>query len=174
MSKIIIKITQKRGYCKDEIPDHKIGIYCNLISPLAELRHSAFSCKKVLRYFGKVRHQSNVRIIQYDWLIVLYIFITFVRIASFLLIKNSCVREELTDVNSPLVRAPTQLTHFSLHLPPLQRPGICVVDNFQRFIFGSLPTSSQERVKQESIFTLTFTLRTIFPRNADDLTFYTS
>ena len=52
-----------RTYCKYEIPDHKVGIYCNVIGPLAELRHSAFSCKKVLRYFGKVQHQSNVRII---------------------------------------------------------------------------------------------------------------
>ena len=58
-------------YCMDEVPDHKVGIYCNVIGPLAKLRHSAFSCKKVLRYFGKVRHQSNVRIIKYDWLIVL-------------------------------------------------------------------------------------------------------
>ena len=53
--------------------------------------------------------------------------------------------------------------HFSLHLPPLQRPGICAVENFQRFIFGSLPTSSQERVKQE--LTFTFTLHTIYEVN---------
>ena len=52
--------------------------------------------------------------------------------------------------------------HFSLHLPPLQRPGICGVDNFQRFRFGSHQTSLQERVKQESTFTFTFTLRTIY------------
>ena len=58
-------------YCMDENLDHKIGIYCNLIGPLAALRDCAFSCKKVLRYFGKVPHQSIVRIIQYDWLIVL-------------------------------------------------------------------------------------------------------
>ena len=55
--------------------------------------------------------------------------------------------------------------HFLLHLPPLQRPGICAVDNFQRFRFGSLPTSSQERVKQESTFTFTFTLHTIYEVN---------
>ena len=57
--------------------------------------------------------------------------------------------------------------HFSLHLPPLQSPGICTVDNFQRFRFGSLPKSSQERVKQESPFTFTFkfTLRTIYEVN---------
>ena len=30
-------------YCKYEVPDHKVGIYCNVIGPLAELRHSAFS-----------------------------------------------------------------------------------------------------------------------------------
>ena len=82
----------------DENLDHKIGIYCNLIGPLAALRHCAFLCQKVLRYFGKVRHKSNVRIIQYDWLIVLYIFIPLVRIASFLIVKNSSVREELTDI----------------------------------------------------------------------------
>ena len=89
-----------------------------MIGPLAELRHSAFLCKKVLRYFGKVRHKSNVRIIQYDWLILIYIFIPLVRIASFLIVKNSCVREELTDVNSPLVCAPPQLTLFTSPTTP--------------------------------------------------------
>ena len=69
------------------------------------LKFISFS-EKFLRYFDKVRHKSNVRIIQYYWLIVLYIFIPLVRIASFLIVKNSCVREELTDINSPLVRAP--------------------------------------------------------------------
>ena len=61
----------KYDYCLYEIADHKVGIYCNVIGPLAALRHCAFSRKKVLRYFGKVRHQSNVLIIKYDWLIVL-------------------------------------------------------------------------------------------------------
>ena len=37
-------------------------------------------------------------IIQYDWLIAIYNFILLVRNASFLIIKNSCVREELSDV----------------------------------------------------------------------------
>ena len=118
-------------------------------------------CKKFLRYFGNVRHKSNVRIIQYDWLIVLYIFISLVHIASFLIIKNSCFREELTDVNSPLVRAPPQLTLFTSPTTP-STPRLCAVDNFQRFIFGSLPTSLQERLKQESTFTFTFMLRTIY------------
>ena len=55
--------------------------------------------------------------------------------------------------------------HFSLHLPPLQHPSICTVDNLQRLRFGSLPKSSQERVKHESTFTFTFTLRTIYEVN---------
>ena len=105
-------------YSMYEIPDHKVGIYCNVIGPLAALRHCTCLCKKVLRYFGKVRHQSNVRIIHYDWLILLYIFIPLVRIASFLIIKSSCVTEELTDVNSPLVRAPPQLTFFTSPTTP--------------------------------------------------------
>ena len=55
--------------------------------------------------------------------------------------------------------------HFSLHLPPLQRPDICTVDNFQRFRLFSLPTSSQEISKQESTFTFTFILQTIYEVN---------
>ena len=84
----------------DEIFDHKVGIYCNPIGPLDQFVRTAFSCKNVLRYFGKFRQKPNVRIIQYDWLIVLYIFIPLVRIASFLIIKNSCVRKEITDLPS--------------------------------------------------------------------------
>ena len=37
-------------------------------------------------------------IIQFYWLIALYLFVSLVRNASFLILKNSCVREELTDV----------------------------------------------------------------------------
>ena len=59
-----------------------------------------------------------MRIIQYDWLIVLYNFIPLVRIASFLIVKNIGVREELTDVNSPLVCAPPQLTLFTSPTKP--------------------------------------------------------
>ena len=55
--------------------------------------------------------------------------------------------------------------NFSLHLPPLQRPGMCAVDNFQRLRFGSIPTSSQESVKQKSTFTFTFKVRTIYEVN---------
>ena len=39
-------------------------------------------------------------IIQYDWLIVLHIFIPLVRITSFLIVKNIGVREEITDLPS--------------------------------------------------------------------------
>ena len=53
--------------------------------------------------------------------------------------------------------------YFLLHLPPLQRPGMCMVDNFQRLRFGSLPTSSQESVKRK--LTFKFTLRTIYKVN---------
>ena len=52
--------------------------------------------QKRLRYFGKVQRKSNVCIIQYDWLIALYLFISLVRNASFLIVKNSGVREELS------------------------------------------------------------------------------
>ena len=55
--------------------------------------------------------------------------------------------------------------HFSLHLPPLQRPGMCEVDNFQHLRFGNLPTSSQESVKHKSTFTFTFKVRTIYEVN---------
>ena len=55
--------------------------------------------------------------------------------------------------------------HFSLHLPPLQRPGMCAVYNFERLIFCSLLTSSQESVKHKSTFTFTFNLRIIYEVN---------
>ena len=77
-------------------------------------------------YYYSHYSNSNVRIIQYDWLIALYIFISLVGIAIFLIVKNSGVREELSYVNkslcnnvssrlcaSPLVRAPPQLTLFT-------------------------------------------------------------
>ena len=51
--------------------------------------------------------------------------------------------------------------HFSLHLTPLQRPGICAVKIFQHFRFGSLPISSQEWVIQKSLFSFKLIFRTI-------------
>ena len=58
--------------------------------------------------------------------------------------------------------------HFSLHLPPLQRPGMCTVYNFEHLRFCSLLTSSQESVKHKSTFTFTLTLRTIYEVNDTD------
>ena len=82
--------------------------------------------------------------------------------------KNHCARTSCLWVRAcapHLLFVHLPNLHFSLHLPPLRRPGICAVDNSQRFRFGSLPKSSQERVKQESTFTFTFTLRTIYEVN---------
>ena len=109
-------------------------------------------CKNVLKYFGKVQRKLNVCIIRFDWLIALYLFFSLVCKESFIIVKNSGVREELSDINkslcknillmssqlciSTLVRAPPQLI-LSLHLTPLQRPGMCAVENFQRLRFGN-------------------------------------
>ena len=49
-------------------------------------------------------------IIQYDWLIAPYIFISLVRIASFLIVKNSGVREELSDLLFFLMTQLQQIT----------------------------------------------------------------
>ena len=39
-----------------------------------------------------------MRILRFNWLICLYLFMSLVRIASFLIVKNSFVREELIDL----------------------------------------------------------------------------
>ena len=73
-------------------------------------------------------------ILRCNWLIGLYLFMSLVRNASFLIVKNSGVREEVRDVNkslcknillvsshlctSPLVRAPPQLTLFTSPIIP--------------------------------------------------------
>ena len=73
-------------------------------------------------------------IIRFDWLIALYLFISLVRNASFLIVKNSGVREEVSDVKKSLcknillvslrlctsafVRAPPQLTLFTSPTTP--------------------------------------------------------
>ena len=75
-----------------------------------------------------------MRILQFNWLIGFYLFITLVRNASFLIVKNSGVREEVSDVKkslcknilfvssrlctSPLVCAPPQLTLFTSPTTP--------------------------------------------------------
>ena len=97
-----------------------------MIGLLAQIIRASNSFKSVLRYFGKVFRKSNLCILQFDWLRDLYFFTPLPRNASFLIVKHSCVREELSDVNkslckkiflvifrlyaSPFVHAPPQLT----------------------------------------------------------------
>ena len=73
-----------------------------MIGPLAEFVTASNSFKIVQRYFGKVLRKSNVCILQFYWLIGLYLFMSLVRNASFLIVKNSGVREEVSDVNKSL------------------------------------------------------------------------
>ena len=89
-------------------------------------------------------------IIRFDWLIALYLFISLVRNASFLIVKKSCVREELIDIPffiqtqlqqitvqehlfgelalAPLTfdpcTSPTDIFPFTYHLPSVSIP-IC-------------------------------------------------
>ena len=121
-----------------------------------------------------------MRILWFNWLICLYLFISLVRNASFLIVKtvvsgknsvmskNHCARTYFWWVYACaphlwFVHLPNW--HFSLHLLPLQRPGMRAVYNFERLRFCSLPTSSQESVNYKSTFTFTFTLRTIYEIN---------
>ena len=69
-----------------------------MIGPLDQFVTASNSFKIVQRYFGKVSRKSNVRILRFNWLIGLYLFLSLVCNASFLIVKNSCVREELSDV----------------------------------------------------------------------------
>ena len=59
-----------------------------MIGPLAKFFRASNSFKTVLRYFGKVQCKSNVCMVRFDWLIALYIFISLVRNASFLIVKT--------------------------------------------------------------------------------------
>ena len=75
-----------------------------------------------------------MRILRFNWLICLYLFISLVRNAIFRIVKKSGVREEVSDVKkslykhilfvssrlctSPLVRAPPQLTLFTSPTTP--------------------------------------------------------
>ena len=70
-----------------------------MIGPLAKFVRASNLFKIVLRYFGKVRRKSNVCIIRFDWLMALYLFTLLPRNASFIIVKNSGVREELSDFN---------------------------------------------------------------------------
>ena len=116
-------------------------------------------------------------ILRFDWLIGLYLFMSLVRNASFPIVKTVVSGEKSVMSTKHCARtyfwwvcacAPhlwfvhLPNWHFSLHQPPFQRPGMCTVYNFERLIFCSLLTSSQESVKHKSTFTCTFTLRTIY------------
>ena len=82
--------------------------------------------------------------------------------------KNHCARTSFWWVRACapylwFMQLPNWHFYFTYHL--FNALGICAVENFQRFIFGSLPTSSQEKVKLESTFTFTFKLCTIYEVN---------
>ena len=85
-------------YCKFEIDSNFYAKYSNMIGLLAKIIRTSNSFKNVLRYFGKVWRKLNLCILWFDWLIALYIFTPLPRNASFLIVKHSCVREELSDV----------------------------------------------------------------------------
>ena len=167
-----------------------------MIGLLAKFVRASNSFKIGYRYFGKVWRKSNVCIIRFDWLIALYLFTLLHRNASFLIVKNSCVKEEVSDVNKSMCKniflvrsrlctspfflctSPTDTFPFTYH--PFNGPGMCAVDNFQRLRFGNSRSpdnfagkpkivSSQESLKQKSMFAFTFTLRIIYDVNGTSL-----
>ena len=109
-----------------------------MVGQLAKFVRASNSFKLFLRYFVKVRHKSNVCIILFDWLMALNLFTLLPRNTIILIIKNSGVREELSDVNkslckniflvslrlctSPLVCATPQLTLFNSPTNPSTAP----------------------------------------------------
>ena len=112
-----------------------------MIGLLARFSRASIFFKIVPGYFDKVERNSTVCIIRFDWLIALYLFTLLPRNTSFLIVKNCCVREELSDVVfflqtqlqqinvqehlfgefalAPLTFGPCTSTNdnFSLHLP---------------------------------------------------------
>ena len=105
-----------------------------MIGPLTKIFRASNLFKFFLRYFGKVRRKSNMWIIQFYWLIALYLFTLLPHNMSFLIVKNCCVREEVSDVNkslckniflvssrlctSPLVHVPPQLKILKVPTTP--------------------------------------------------------
>ena len=69
-----------------------------MIGPLAKIVRASNLFKIVLRYFCKVRRKSIVCILKFDCFVALYLFISLICNADFIILKNSGVREELTDV----------------------------------------------------------------------------
>ena len=84
-------------YCADENGDHKLAYTVFWLFYYTNHQNRIF-VQKILIYFGKVWRKSNMCIIRYGWLIPLYLFIPLVCSTIFLIIKNSCFREELSDI----------------------------------------------------------------------------
>ena len=120
-------------------------------------------------------------ILLFDWSIALYLFISLVRNASFLIVKNSGVREEVSDVNKSLCKnilsvssrlctstlglctSPTDTFHFTYH--PFNAPAYAPEKISNALYLAVSLTSSPKIVKQESTFTFKFTLRSIYEVN---------
>ena len=73
--------------------------YSNMIGLLDQIFRALNSFKIVLRYFGKVWRKLNFCILWFDGLRALYIFTPLPCNASFLIVKEICVGEELSDIN---------------------------------------------------------------------------
>ena len=136
-----------------------------MISTLSQIIRDSKKIKTILRYFSKVWRKSNLCILRFDWLTALYIFNPLPCNASFLIVKKSCVRDELSDVKkslfknifleslhwrtSPLVLTPPQLTLPPSPTTPSTTPA-CVlytIYNAWDLAIFSHPTSSQESLK---------------------------
>ena len=106
----------------------------------------------------------NFRILRYDWLIALYLLTSLLRNVSFLIVKCSCVREELSDVVFLIqtklqqitmqehifsVFALTYLT-FGLCTSPTDispSPTTCTIVDFQQLIFRNSRSPDKFTVK---------------------------
>ena len=110
-------------YCMYEMDSNFYAQYSNMIDQLAKIIRVSNSFKTVIRYFGKLWHKSNVYIIRFYWLITLYIFTLLPHNAIFLTLKNSCAREEVSDVFFFKQKFKRSLSKniflLSLHLRPL-------------------------------------------------------
>ena len=107
-------------------------------------------------------------IIRFDWLIALYIFISLVLNASFLIVKHIGVREELRYVKkslckniflvslqlctSPLVRVPPQLTLFNSPTTPSTPRNVCGRQFPMLYIWQSPDKFTGKRKTQINIY----------------------
>ena len=181
-------------YYADENGDHKLAYTVFWLFYYTNHQNRIF-VQKILIYFGKVWRKSNMCIIRYGWLIPLYLFIPLVCSTIFLIIKNSCFREELSDIpfffrhncnkslwkNIFFVSLQLRTSHLVCAPPQLKlspSPTTCAVDYFQRLRFfnsrllekftGKPKIVSHPTSSQEILkhkSTFTFTLRTIYEVN---------